>query len=423
MKVYCIGIGGIGLSAVAKILSHQGHEVSGSDSSKASLEKNLSGSGIHTFSSQVAENITTDLELIIYSEAVSEDNPERVRATELGIKQMNYAHALAMVSEGRRLIAITGTHGKTTVTGMLSSVLIDANLDPTIVIGSTMDKLNNQNFRLGSSEWFLAEACEYRENFLPLNPEIVLINNLEPDHIDYFKTDENYYAAYQKLIEKIPAHGWLILFKEDSNYLDLSKVKGKVMQLAKEECRKEIYTLKVPGNHNQQNAYAVSKVAEKCGVPMKLIQHGLKDFKGTWRRFEYKGEVNGAKIYDDYGHHPTEIVATIQAAREWYPDKHLTVVFQPHQYSRTHAFFEEFSHSFDEASDVWITDIYSARDTQDDLDATSSEKLVSSINNIESRYIPFDQLPVEIRKHADPYHVYLVMGAGSIGTIFDQLFD
>lgn len=421
MKIFCIGIGGIGLSAVAKILSHQGHEVLGSDSSQSSLDKNLSGSDIQTYSNQVAENISEDTDLVIYSEAIPETNPERVRATELNIKQVNYAHALAMVSDQKRLIAVAGTHGKTTVTGMLSSILIDAQYDPTIVVGSTMDKLGHQNYRLGSSDWFLVEACEYRENFLPLNPEIVLINNLEPDHVDYFKTDENYYAAYQKLIEKIPEHGWLILFEQDAQYLDLTKVKGKVLHISEEECGHKVYALKVPGDHNQRNAYAASKVAEKMGVSEKLIRHGLEDFRGTWRRFEYKGEINGAKIYDDYGHHPTEVVATLQAAREWYPDKHLTVIFQPHQYSRTRAFFDEFSLAFTQASEVWITDIYEARDSQEDKDATSAIQLADSIKGVEAQHIPFSSLAGNIQKDADPYHVFLVMGAGNVNGVFRDL--
>lgn len=420
MKIYCIGIGGIGLSGVAQILRSQGHDVSGSDRSASEVTQSLQKSGIKVFSEHRAEHISPDIDLVIYSEAIPEDNLERTEAAKLQIKSINYAQALAMVSKGKKLVAITGTHGKTTVTGMITSILLDAAADPTIIIGSKIDLLDSQNFRIGKSDLFLCEACEYRDNFLELTPDVVLINNLDPDHLDYFGTAEKYYKSFQKLAEKISESGTLIVFEEDAKRLDLSKVKAtkKILQRSKKP-----YALQVPGKHNQQNAYAAEEVAKVLGIRHSAIDMGLKAFRGTWRRFEYKGSINEAKIYDDYGHHPTEIRATIQAAREWFPEKKLIVVFQPHQYSRTHQLFDEFTRCFEGADGVWITDIYKARDTHEDIAKVSAEKLAQGIGSI-ARYAPFAILHEQLQSAANKEIVFLVMGAGNIHQIFQQLsFD
>lgn len=420
MKIFCVGIGGIGLSGVAQILKSRGHEVSGSDASVSSLTASLEERGIKVFSRHDESNIDESHKLLIYSEAVPESNPERVKANELGIKSINYAKALGMISEEKKTIAITGTHGKTTVTGMLTSILLEAAADPTIIIGSKIDLLNGQNFRVGEGEIFLCEACEYRDNFLELTPDIVLINNLDPDHLDYFGTEERYYESFQKLAEKIPEHGTLILFDEDSRKLDLSHVKATIKILRRSG---KPYSLRVPGIHNQQNAFAAEAVAKTLGINPAAIHFGLSAFHGTWRRFEYKGSINGAKIYDDYGHHPTEIKATIQAAREWFPEKKLVVVFQPHQYSRTHQFFDEFTKCFEGADNVWITDIYKARDTQEDIEKVSAEKLATAIGS-KARHAPFEILPQQLQSVANEQMVFLIMGAGNINGVFQHLlFD
>lgn len=420
MKIFCVGIGGIGLSGVARILKSQGHDVSGVDASPSSLTKSLEENGIQVCSTHQAANIDETYDLIIYSEAVPETNAERTRAKELGIRQINYAKALAMLSEGKKTIAITGTHGKTTVTGMLTSILLQAAADPTIIIGSKVDLLDGQNFRIGEGELLLCEACEYRDNFLELTPDIVLINNLDPDHLDYFGTAEKYYESFQKLAEKIPESGTLILFKEDLQKLDLSNVRATTKILNHSD---KPYRLQVPGKHNQQNAYASEEVAKALGINHSAIELGLRAFRGTWRRFEYKGSINKAKIYDDYGHHPTEIKATIQAAREWFPEKKLIVVFQPHQYSRTHQLFDEFTKCFTGADEVWITDIYKARDTQEDIQKVSAEKLVTAIGS-QAHYTPFGVLHEQLQSAANERMVFLIMGAGNINGVFQHLvFD
>ncbi|MGE3278241.1 MAG: UDP-N-acetylmuramate--L-alanine ligase [Candidatus Altimarinota bacterium] len=425
MKIFCIGIGGIGLSGVARILQSQGHEVQGSDASPSSITDTLAKNGIKVFSEHLPSNLDESFDLVIYSEAVPPENPERTRANELDIKSINYATALGMISQGKKTIAITGTHGKTTVTGMLTSILLQAGLDPTIIIGSKIDLLDGQNFRVGQGEWFLCEACEYRDNFLELHPGIVLINNLDPDHLDYFGTAERYYKSFQKLSEKIPEDGVLILREEDQRKLNLSQVKARIKILSGHESQQASFDLKVPGKHNQSNAFAARAVAEALDIPEEQIKLSLSNFHGTWRRFEYKGEINGAKIYDDYGHHPTEIKATIQAAREWYPDQQLVVIFQPHQYSRTREFFEEFTKAFSGADEVWITDIYQARDSAEDMEQVSAEKLSAALSVQQSaRYVPMKSLPNEVQTGADRSKVFLIMGAGNINGVFQHLvFD
>lgn len=423
MKIFCVGIGGIGLSGVAQILRDKGHSISGSDSTSSEITDKLIDQGVAFYKGHSKNNLDASFELLIYSEAVPENNPERAFARELGIKQINYAKALSMISEGKKTIAITGTHGKTTVTGMLSSILLEAGLDPSIIIGSKLDLLDGQNFRIGKSDLFLCEACEYRDNFLELNPDILLINNLEPDHLDYFKNPENYFKSFRGLAEKVPETGTIILFEDDRKNLDLKNIKASVKIIPSNTSK--YYQLQLPGKQNQHNARAAEEVAKVLGIKNQQIENGLKNFYGTWRRFEYKGSVNGAKVYDDYGHHPTEIKATIQAAREWYPDKNLTVIFQPHQYSRTHQFFDEFASSFIGADEVWITDIYKARDTQEDIDQTSAEKLSKAIQKQQlSKFIELNDIPGLIAKEARLNKVYLIMGAGNINQIFQNLtFD
>lgn len=418
MKIFFCGIGGIGMSAIAQIYQAQGHEVLGSDMSGSDITRRLEKSSMMLFTNQDAENIDESIELLIYSEAIPENHPERKKAQELGIKQINYAEGLGMLSREKQTIAITGTHGKTTVTGMLTSIFLAAKKDPTIVIGSKIDLLDMNNFRVGHSQLFLTEACEYRNNFHSLSPHVMLINNLEPDHLDFFKTPAKYYQSFQSMIEKLPPEGRLILFEGDDEHLDLAKVQANVHFISDQQCAVCPYRLKVPGKHNKKNAIAAAAVAQSIGVGEEEIRRGLENFHGTWRRFEYKGSLNGAKLYDDYGHHPTEIKATLQGAREWFPDKKLILIFQPHQYSRTKELFDEFSTSFGDANEVWIPEIYQSRDSAEDMASTSAEALVEAVQNTSAHYVPFEQLSSRIQNVADPNTIFLVMGAGSINRLF-----
>lgn len=448
MKTFCVGIGGIGLSGVAQILKSQGHEVMGSDMAVSSITEDVANNGIMVFREHRRENVDKSIDLLIYSEAVLESNPERLIAKELGIQSINYATALGMITEGKRTIAITGTHGKTTVTGMLATILLEAGLDPSIMIGSTLPILDNKNFHIGKIDLFLTEACEYRDNFLKLAPEIMLINTLEPDHLDYFKTAERYYASFQQLAEKLPAHGTLILFADDVKKLNLNTITAKkiiikkgIPPLAPYEAAGlgrndttvdnhstpalRTFDLQVPGKHNQHNALAALTVVKVLGVPEDIALKALSHYEGAGRRFEFKGRVKGAELFDDYAHHPSKVKATLEAAREKFPDRKIVAVFQPHQFSRTRQFFDEYTKSFSDADEAWITDIYAARDTEQDKKSVSGEMLASSIRKPRSvRYLPIQDLPTAIEGRASRDTIFLVMGAGNIGKIFSELsFD
>lgn len=441
MKIFCVGVGGIGLSGVAQILKSEGHEVMGSDMSLSAITHDLINEGIKVFPEHKKENIDQSIDLVIYSEAISESNSERERTKELAIRSINYATALGMITEGKRTIAITGTHGKTTVTGMLATILLEAGLDPSIMIGSTLPLLDNKNFHIGKTDLFLTEACEYRDNFLKLSPEIMLINTLEPDHLDYFKTAERYYVSFQQLAEKLPENGTLVMFDGDVKTLRLDAVRARkviikkgipplaLLGLPRAQSRgrndKRVFELQVPGKHNQHNALAALTVAKILGVPEDLALKALSHYEGAGRRFELKGRINGAELYDDYAHHPSKVKATLEAAREKFPDRKIVAVFQPHQFSRTHQFFDEYTKSFSDADEAWITDIYAARDTEQDKKSVSGQMLASSIKKPRSvRYLPIQDLPTAIEGRASRDTIFLVMGAGNIGTIFSELsFD
>ncbi len=421
MKIFCVGIGGIGLSGVAQILKSQGHTVFGSDANESGITEALSKSGI-SVDKHSENNLDRSFDQLIYSEAVPEDNSERTRARELGIEQISYAHALGNLSQGKNVIAITGTHGKTTVTGMVASILLAAKKDPSIIVGSTLKLLQDKNFRIGNSDLFLVEACEYRDNFLYLSPWIMVINTLELDHLDYFKTAERYYASFQKLAEKIPTQGTLILFANDEAKLNLEKIRAQKKILSSGLEKKFNLSLQVPGAHNRHNAVMASAIAEVLGLSQEAIRKGLESYEGAARRWEYKGELRGAKLYDDYAHHPDKVRATISATRERYPKEKIIAIFQPHQYSRTRELFGQFAKSFSDADEVWITDIYRARDTEDDVKSVSAVQLASAIQNPQdSKYIPLKDIAEAIQSQASSGKVFLVMGAGNINSIFEGL--
>lgn len=422
MIIFCVGIGGTGLSAVAKILKIQGHHVMGSDTTSSHITDQLTTLGIPVLYNHDEKNLPRNLDLLIYSEAIPMDNPERKAVQMKNIETISYAVALGRITAGKKLLAITGTHGKTTVTGMLTSIFLNAHKDPSVLIGSPLDLLGGQNFRLGKDDLFITEACEYRDNFLHLQPSFMVINTLEPDHLDYFKTGKRYYASFQKLAEKLPEQGWLMLFDDMVSKLDLQQVKAKKHILSKAEANAFQIALQIPGKHNRRNAFVSFEAAKFFSIPDELIQKGLESYSGASRRFEYKGSIRGAKLFDDYAHHPAKVQATLQAAREKFPSKNIIAIFQPHQYSRTADFFDAYTKAFTDADQVWITDIYWARDTEEDLKRVSAEKLVSMIQTPkQSSYVPFRKISERVRHAASDNTVFLLMGAGNINTVFQEL--
>jgi UDP-N-acetylmuramate--alanine ligase len=409
------------MSALAQLFLEQGKVISGSDSAESKTVEMLRGRGVEVLIGQVAVNVPSDADLIVYSDSVKEHNVERVRAKELGVPALSYFEALGKVASEHYLIAVSGAHGKTTTTAMLADVLEDAEFDPTVVVGSIRAKTKS-NFRAGKSKYFVVEADEYMRHFLNFTPKILVILNIDGDHLDYYKDISDIQSAFGELVAKIPEDGFLICNPMAPN---LSEV------VAEAKCKVIDYTsyiqnemeLKVPGAHNRSNAGAVLAVGEVLGIKKQTAEESLQNFSGTWRRFEYKGETEGgALIYDDYAHHPTEIAATLQAAREKFVGKELVVVFQPHLYSRTKLLKQDFIEALSMADIVLLAPIYAARELKDE--SITSEMLVEEIAQ-KTTAKSFDSLEEIVErlktKNADSNVVIITMGAGDIYKVGESL--
>lgn len=390
-----IGIGGIGVSAIAKMLHLAGKKVSGSDSGKSEITDDLKKMGIKISIGQKAENIKNGTEVIIYSVATKEDNPEVLEVKKRNLPCFSYPQVLGELSKKMFTVAVAGTHGKTTTTAMLGHILKKAGLNPTVIVGSKMNG-ENTNFVAGQSKYLVVEACEYKRSFLNLHPKVLVITNIEADHLDYYKNLDDIKSAFKEFEQKVPKDGFIIKGK------DYKKVGSN-------------FDLLVPGKHNILNAKAAIKAACLLGVPEEKAKEFLKDFRGTWRRLEYKGEKDGNVFYDDYAHHPTEIEASLSALREKYPDKEIVCVFEPHQQSRTRIFFDDFVKSLTLADKIFIAPIFITREKDDGK--TTNAALAKAVNkSVPSVAIENPRaLKEELRKIETSKKMCVVlMGAGNI---------
>jgi len=401
-KLYFIGIGGIGMSGLARLFAAQGKEVLGSDAQDSSTVEELRADEISVFVGHDEGQLPDDTELVIYSEAIPEDNEELMKARDLEIPTMTYFEALGKVTDDYHLVAVAGSHGKTTTTAMLSLILVNAGLDPTVIVGSKLKEFGNRNVRVGTGEVFVVEACEYRRNFMSLHPNLLGVTNIELDHIDYFKSQEDYELAFQELADQSEEVVW------------------------PDEISEYERDVGVPGNHNLLNAGMAAHLARRLGVSEEIIAESLAAYEGAWRRFEYRGTSCGALIYDDYAHHPTEIQATLQGAREKYPESRIVAVFQPHQYSRTAALLDAFADAFEDADEVIIPNIYAARDSAADKAAVSSEALVDAIADYHDEVRYGDGLENTAEYLLDTIQdgdLVLIMGAGDVNSIIPRILD
>lgn len=398
-KYHFVGIGGIGVSAIARMLFLQGKIVAGSDGDKSEITDDLEKLGIKIFIGQKAENIEKDTEVVIYSIAIKEDNPEILETKKRGLVYLSYPQALGELSKEMFTIAISGTHGKTTTTAMLGHILRKAGLDPTVIVGSKILG-KNTNFMAGKSKYLVVEACEYKRSFLNLSPSILVITNIEADHLDYYKDLDDIKSAFKELEQKVPEGGFVI--KE----WDYKRVKTD-------------FNLLTPGKHNILNAQAAIKTAEILGISQERSKEFLADFRGTWRRLEYKGREKNKKdgniFYDDYAHHPTEIKASLFALREKYPDREIVCVFEPHQQSRTKLFFDDFVEALKLADRVFIAPIFITREIDDKI--TTNKTLSDAINKFVPAFAVKNQEELKILikniKSQKPLCIVL-MGAGNI---------
>jgi UDP-N-acetylmuramate--alanine ligase len=448
--VHLIGVGGIGVSAVARLMLDMGKSVSGSDANKSEITKELQGLGLIFHLGHSEGNLPDDTDLVVYSPAIQEDNPEREKAKRLGIKELSYPEMLGQIGRGKKVIAISGTNGKTTTTALIGLILEAAKLDPLVIVGSKVKSFKEGNLRFGQGEYFVVEACEYRANMLNINPDVLVLTNIEEDHLDYYRDLNHITETFQKFVDQLPAKGFLILNNDDEVSREKIKPKGKVATYGiknksaimahgiKVESEKqyfdllcdgekidETFSLQVPGIFNIYNALAATACALELGIDPEIIRETLANFTGTWRRFEKVGERDGAIIFSDYAHHPTAVAGTIRAAKEFYPDRRVVAVFEPHQHNRTKKLFKEFTRSFDLASLVILSEIYevAGREAKEDQDV-SSEDLVREIGkrgvtaiygkNLEET----KKLILENIKKGD---VVLIMGAGDIYKIADEI--
>lgn len=451
IHVHFMGIGGISMSGLAMILKNRGFVVSGSDSSQSDLTHSLEAGGIHISYPQSADNITDGIDLIVYTAAIHPDNPEYARAVELNISMMARAELLGQIMANyKTAVNVAGTHGKTTTTSMITRILLSADMDPTISVGGILKDIGG-NLRIGQSDVFVTEACEYTNSFLSFNPTMNIILNVQEDHLDFFKDLDDIRHSFRKFVERLPKGGTLIINTDIEDYeffykdLDINVITVGKDPAKSRYCASDItfdkwgychYTLlengkpygknssidlSVPGIHNVYNSLAAIAAAIELGVPFDAIHDGLSGFTGTNRRFEHKGELNGFTIIDDYAHHPDEIHATIDAAQR-YPHNTLWVVFQPHLFSRTKLLLDRFAKELSRADKVIVADIYAARETN--TYNISSKDLMEKINELggDCMYFPsFDEIEKFLLKNCINGDLLITMGAGDIYKVGENM--
>ncbi len=411
MKLHFVGIGGIGTSGLAQLCHHLGHDVSGSNQGSNPVFEKLQTLGFsNLYDTHDAYNLDPASNLLIYSEAVPEDNPERERARDLGIPEKSYFEYLGEISKNYQTIAVAGTHGKTTTTGLITAGFQNTAFEATVLVGSTLDILDGSNFKAGNNKFLLAEACEYRDNFKFLKPDVLIITNLEWDHADYFKSKEEYFAAFKRIASKSKN----VLYHQNDEAVRelLEDVHTNKLPVPEQSANSWEAILNIWGEANQQNATLALALAHFLSLNLDDFKTGLGNYKGAGRRQEALGSRHDLEIYDDYGHHPTEIKATLQAFRSKFPNKKIGLIYEPHQYSRTHKFFAEFAEAFKLADHTALFPIYEARDTEADKAAVSLQDFVTDNPNL--YLVSTLEEAQNFAKKLDKGDLLLFMGAGNI---------
>lgn len=447
VHVYFIGIGGISMSGLAEILMEEGFRVSGSDSKQSALTDILLQKGAFIHVGQKREHITLDIDVVVYTSAIHPDNPEFRAMKELGIPSLTRAELLGQLMKNYKLpIAVSGTHGKTTTTSMISEILLHADTDPTLSIGGILKSIGG-NIKVGHSDYFVTEACEYTNSFLSFFPKIGIILNIEADHLDFFKDLADIRSSFRRFAMLLPEDGTLLINRDIPDYEEITtglicrvitfgstpdadyypqeityNEKGCASFALR--CRlatEDHFSLHVPGMHNVMNALAAIALSDLLAIDRNDTRAALRNFEGTDRRFEYKGTVNGITIIDDYAHHPSEITATLQAARN-YPHQKLWCVFQPHTYTRTKSLLSDFGKALALADEVVLADIYAARET-DTLGISSADvqKEVRKGNTNCHYFHSFAEIEDFLLKNCSPGDLLITMGAGDVVNIGENL--
>jgi UDP-N-acetylmuramate--alanine ligase len=426
MKVHFVGIGGIGVSALAQYYLALGHGVSGSDLVSSEITNLLKKKGAKIFiGKHRAENIPKGVDLVVYSPAVPETNPELNNK----LATLSYPEALGELTRRHFTIAISGTLGKSTTASMIGLILIRAGFDPTVILGTKLKEFGNSNFRMGKSKYLVIEADEHFASFLNYRPRVIVLTNIEKDHLDYYKNYQNLLKAFQKYVNYLPPNGILVKNTSLDNIIFTAVKNVLSFSLKQEETEKLRKILKIPGEHNILNALAALTLARALKIPDQTSFSALADYRGCWRRFEEKKwriKDRVFQVISDYAHHPTEIKATIAAAKEKYPSKKILAVFQPHQYQRTFYLFKDFVKAFDEADRIIICDIYDVAGLEKKKISrkVSSEKLAKAIKGRgkDAKYIGnFKKISDFLEKETHPANlILLIIGAGDIYSILDK---
>ena len=451
-RVHFIGIGGSGLSAIARLLKESGYEVTGSDKSLSQFAVDLQNDGVSIYVGHHPRNVT-GADWVVRSSAVTDDNPEVAAAKHAGIPVYKRADFLGQLMAEKNGIAVAGTHGKTTTTAMIAWMLYAMKLDPSFIAGGTLNNLKI-NARAGRGEAFVIEADEYDRMFLGLKPRIEVVTNVEHDHPDCYPRFEDMYAAFQNFVDLLPADGTLVASAEDEGAVTLlSYARSRTLNVVSYSVQSETTikspqwiqartvkpnerggfnfsavtnmgaaaagnvhgSLQVPGEHNVRNALAALSVAALLGIPLQPAADSLGEFTGTGRRFELRGERKGVTVIDDYAHHPTEIRATLAAARARYPNRRIWAVWQPHTYSRTQIFFFEFSRAFADADEVLVTAIYASREAKQDF---SASEIVSAMPHPSAQYTgSLEETTKQLLRKLRSGDVLIVLSAGDADRI------
>lgn len=448
VPVHFIGIGGISMSGLAQILLAEGFPVSGSDAKESELTKKLRQDGATVFCGQRAENINPETKLVVYTAAVHEDNPELAAAKTLGIPTISRAQLLGQIMEGyQKSIAIAGTHGKTTTTSMATQILLAAQADPTVSVGGVLPSIGG-NIRIGHSDYFITEACEYTNSFLDLYPSYSVILNIEAEHLDFFKGGiSQIRSSFLQFASQTAECGVVVLngeiehvdefrkecpqktvtygfdadndfYADNISYGETGCADFDIVSHGEKLCN---VSLRVPGRHNISNALAAAALAVQMHLPASAITEGLHAFTGAERRFQKKGERMGVTVIDDYSHHPTEIRAALSAAQK-YPHKRIICVFQPHTYSRTKTFLDDFGDALSNADIVVLADIFAARET--DTLGISSKDVLQKLKErgTECYYFPsFEEIVKFLLKKTFHGDLLITMGAGDVHKIGESL--
>lgn len=448
-NIYMIGIGGVSMSGIAELLKHWGFSVSGSDVSRSNATDKLIENGISVTIGHNPELIS-NFDLVVYTAAVSPDDVELNRATSLGIPTVERKDFLGAITRAfRNTICISGTHGKTTTSSMVSMCFLESNQDPTIQIGADLDAIDG-NYRVGRSEFFILEACEYAESFLKFSPKAEIILNIDNDHLDYYKDLDHIKNAFVDYVKLLPDDGILVYNYDDENCHHLSqntKAKGITYGIKNSNANFvakniifddngyptfDVYhnnsfyktiKLSIPGKHNVLNALACIALCDEFGIDKNDIKNALRKFKGAERRFEFIGKLNGAKIYDDYGHHPTEIKAVYEAMKKKQYN-HSWIVFQPHTYSRTKLLLNDFANVLMNFDNIIVTDIYAAR--EQDNHEVSGKDIVDKIDSLGKKayYISdFDDIAEFLTRNVKEDDIVLTQGAGTVTKIAHKLAE